>query len=254
MSDLAIRILVLLAAVVQIIVPRFINPFGDGKNPLRSVVEPSQIEPAGYAFAIWGPIYLLALGYAVWQLSPAGRADPMTSRIAPLAIALYVGSSLWLAVAQYGPIWATMPILAMMAACACAILVAVVRAPERSPRRLWLMIVPFALYAGWTVCATFVNIAEVAPAYGFKRFGLTTAAYAVVSIAGATILASVVLWLCRGQLAFAVTIVWALVGIIVAALQRGASPAVVAAAASAIIALALLTAWLNNRGRALARP
>ena len=117
MTDTFLRFLVLATAAVQIIFPYFVNPFRDGAQPVRGT-EPSQIEPAEYAFAIWGPIYLLAVVYAVWQVTPAGRAAPETTRIAPLAISLYAGSSVWLAAAQYGPLWATMLVLAIMAACA----------------------------------------------------------------------------------------------------------------------------------------
>lgn len=245
MTDITLRILVLAAAVVQIVAPAYINPFRDGHNPLRSGV-PSQIEPAGYAFSIWGPIYLLALAYAVWQLAPAGRSDPISARIAPLAITIYVGSTVWLTVATYGPLWATMPILAVMAACACFALVGAVTATGASAR-WWAAILPFGLYAGWTTCAVFVNVAEVAPAFGFDRFGLSISSYAVVSILAALAWASLVLYLSRGELSFAATIVWALVAIIVAARQRGADDGVVMVAAIGIAAVLAFTAWLKAR-------
>lgn len=244
MTDLTLRILVLITAVIQIVTPIFVNPFRDGHEAFRAGA-PSQIEPAGYAFSIWGPIYLLALAYALWQLSPAGRADPVSARIAPLAIALYLGSSFWLAAAKYGPFWATMPILAAMAACACFVLVGAVAAPDQSSWRVWLVIVPFGLYAGWTICATFVNIAEVAPAYGFDRFGLSIPAYAVISVVAATVLAAAILWLSRGELAFAATVVWALVAIIVAARERGADTKVSVAAGVGIVVVVALTAALK---------
>jgi hypothetical protein len=244
MIDHLLRWLVLLAALTQITVPVFINPFRGGENPVRAA-DPSQIEPAGYAFAIWGPIYVLALAYATWQVTPAGRADPVTARIAPLALILYVGSSLWLVAAQHGPLWATMPILAVMAACATVSLIVAANAEGGTGWRLWAAVVPFALYAGWTACATFVNIAEVAPQYGFDRFGLSVPHYAVLSIAAATTLAVLVLWLTRGQPVLAATVVWAFVAVIVAAREQGADPSVVVAAAAGIAVVVAVAAALR---------
>lgn len=235
------RYVVLLAAVSQIVAPFFVNPFRDGNDAVRAG-EPSQIEPAGYAFAIWGLIYLLALAYAVWQVTPDGRGDPITARLAPFAVTIYLGSTVWLAAAQYGPVWATMPILAAMAACAVAALSIATSTPDASPWRHWAAVVPFGLYAGWTVCATFVNVAEVAPQYGFDRFGLSVPAYAVASLAAATILAAIALWLTRGEFAFAATVLWALAAIIVAGRERGADWSVIAAAGAGMAAIILLTA------------
>jgi hypothetical protein len=243
--NLALRIGVLIAAVLQIAVPAFVNPFSDGEDAVRAGPS-SQIEPAGYAFSIWGPIYFLALGYAVWQLLPAGRADPVTARIAPLALPLYLGSSLWLfAAAEYLPLWLTMPILGAMAACAATALIIGMQTRTASLWRLALVAVGFGMYAAWTLCATFVNIAEVAPQYGFDRFGLSPPLYSALSIAAATALAVLVLWRTGGALAFALTVVWALVAIIVSAQTRGYDGIVVIAAASALGVVAVLTGVLK---------
>lgn len=256
---ITLRILVLVAAIQQFVFPIFVNPFRDGGRGRATTtpvpLTPSQIEPAGYAFAIWGPIYLLAIAYAVWQLTLSGRADPATRRIAPYAIVLYAGSSLWLTVVAYGPLWASIPILVIMAVCASIALIAAVRTPEPTTMRLWLATIPFGLYAGWTTCATFVNIAEVAPGYGFARFGLGVATYGVLSIAVATVVGGAVLVLTRGTLAYAATILWALAAIAVAASARGSDAAIITAAVGGMVAVVIITALVRNfAGRSPANP
>ena len=247
MTDLLLRAAVLAAAILQIVFPIFVNPFRDGQNSLR-ISDPSQIEPAGYAFSIWGPIYLAALAYAVWQLAGAGRKMPLTLRIAPLAIVLYLGSSVWLAAAKFGPLWATMPILALMALSACTILIVATSAAERSAGWWWFVVVPFGLYAGWTTAATFVNVATVAPGYGFDRFGLSIPGYAQAIVA-ATAVTALMLWLTRGNAIYAATIAWALVAIIVAGRARGAAPEVLWTAGGALGVVVLLTLALSVWGR-----
>lgn len=252
MSSTTLRFVVLGTAVLQFAFPFCVNPFRDGAQPVRAW-EPSQIEPARYAFAIWGPIYLTAIGYAIWQLTPMGRRTPVTLRIAPLAIILYLGSSLWLSVVQFGPLWASMPILAIMAVCAVTSLVLAVRAADGSWQQFLCFVVPFALYAGWTVCATFVNVAEVAPQYGFDRFGLPADNYAILSIVVLTGAVGFALWLTQGNIVFAGTVAWALVAIIVAAFQRGHSLRVAIAALIALAAVVGLTLYLSALSHAFLR-
>jgi hypothetical protein len=247
MPDIILRVVVLVTAVAQIVFPFFVNPFRGGTQPVRAF-EPSQIEPARYAFSIWGPIYLGALVYAIWQLTPAGRSNPATLRMAPLAIALYLGSSFWLSAARFGPLWATIPILAAMAACAVTCLILGERTADGSLQQFVCLLVPFALYAGWTVCATFVNLAEVAPRYGFNRFGLTVPDYAVLSIAVLTVVVAGLLWLTKGNLVLAGTVAWALVAIIAAAYERSHSPKVVLSSGIALALVLALTFTLRSGG------
>ena len=42
---------------------------------------PSLVIPADYAFAVWGPIFLLCLAYATYQALPANRHDPLLRRV-----------------------------------------------------------------------------------------------------------------------------------------------------------------------------
>lgn len=239
---------VLALAVAQIVVPLFVNPFRDGHSRVLAG-EPSLIQPAGYAFSIWGLIYLASLAYAVWQLMASGRADPMTRRAAPLAAATFGGSALWLVAAEYGPLWSTMPILAAIAACAVVVLVMAVRAPGGSAARRWLMIAPFGLYAGWALCAAFVNIAEVAPQLGFDRLGLSIPTFGIATIAVTSAIALGVLLLSRGNPVFALTVAWALVAIVVAAVQRDAPRAIhwTSGIAAALLLIASLATMAVTR-------
>jgi hypothetical protein len=112
------RWLVLMAAGQQIVMPFVLNPFGGDDYSASANSTDSAIAPAGYAFAIWGGIYLGALVFAWWQALGGGRTDAAAARAAWPALGLYSGSSLWLYCAAIGPLWGTMPLLAVMAACA----------------------------------------------------------------------------------------------------------------------------------------
>jgi hypothetical protein len=244
MLEKYLRYAVLIAAIQQVIFPIFVNPFTPNARPVQSSI-PSQLEPAGYAFVIWGAIYFLALAYGIWQLTPAGRADPVTLKIAPLAIVLYLGSSVWLSAAKYGPLPATSPILAVMALCAVLSLLMALEPPARTGLAWWAVVLPFALYAGWTTCATFVNFAEVMPAAGFNRFGLSVAGFALLSLTVVGVISAFLVWRTNANLPFAATIVWALVAIAVAGMERGADRSVVYAAFAGAAGIALLAAFIR---------
>lgn len=245
-----LRYLVFAAALQQIVVPFFVNPFGGGgrTGAVAQGSVSSGIEPAGYAFVIWTAIYGGALAYAAWQLTAAGRAEPVTTRIAIPLVILYFGSSAWLYFAKYGPLWATVPTLAVMAAMAIVVLVVVSSArPAIDSWTRWaLLILPIALYAGWTSCAVFVNFAEVAPGYGFARLGLSREGFAVAALLGATGLAIGVLWATSGQPAYAATVVWALAAIVVAVVLRGEPGSIAATSALGMIAVTVASWWLRK--------
>lgn len=77
------------------------------------------IQPAGYAFAIWGLIYLWLIAHAIfglWQRhdNPAWQRSRLPLTGAVLLGAVWLGA-VWLAIAQNYPITATVTILAMAA-------------------------------------------------------------------------------------------------------------------------------------------
>ena len=78
--------------------------------PVR--IERPAIQPAGYAFSIWGLIYLWLLAHAAFGLLKR-RNDPAFLRPAlPLLVSGLLGS-VWLAIASSAPITATLVILVM---------------------------------------------------------------------------------------------------------------------------------------------
>ena len=78
----------LFGAFFQVIVGFFV--------PVGSLVnrEVSLIIPAGWTFAIWGPIFLLCFVFAGYQLLPSKRYDPLLRGVGwPLGLA-FVGNGL----------------------------------------------------------------------------------------------------------------------------------------------------------------
>ncbi len=192
------------------------------------------ILPAGYAFGIWGLIYLwLVLHAGFGLLRRAG--DPDWDRVRPpLILSLAVGS-VWLFVAVRDPIWASVLIAVMLAGA----LVALLRAPGDPDR--WLLLAPLAVYAGWLTAATGVSLGVLLTGYGW----LSDRAAAVVLLALVLALAiSVQLALGRAP-EYGLTVVWALVAVCV---RNGVGNVAVTAMAAAGCAAMLAAVWRVRRG------
>lgn len=181
------------------------------------------VQPAGYAFAIWGVIYLwLLAGMAFGVLKRA--EDPVWHAMRmPLCLSLAVGT-IWLPVAAVSPVWATILIWAMLVPA----LLALFRAPRTDA--VWA-ILPVGLYAGWLSAASCVALGLLAAGYGL----LNQDGAAFIFIFAALVIASAV----QGQLArapsYGLAVIWALVAIVVQ--NYSSNPTVAALAAGGALAL-----------------
>ena len=231
--------LVLLAALAfaagPVLVPGF-GGFDPGAFPVPQDDPP--IQPAGWAFAIWGPIYLwlvVSAGYGVWRRAE----DPGWDRTrVPLILSLAVGA-VWLAVALRSPVWAMVLIWAMWAGAT----VALWRAPARDRAGLaW----PLGLYAGWLTAASVVATGLCLAGYGWLDERTAAAGGLLV----ATVLAAGVAWR-TGNPAYAAAVIWAFAGI--AAANQGTAGMATPGAVRGAVAAAALVAIACAFGRARAR-
>lgn len=163
------------------------------------------IQPEGYAFAIWGLIYGWLVVSAVYGQWKRPRSPDWDKARLPLLISLAIGTP-WLAVANVSAIWATVMIFGM-AGFAIAALLATPRADR------WWFQAPVGIYAGWLTAASFVSLGSTA-----AGFGLVTDAmgWAYLGIGLALITALVVQLRAPQAQEYGLTVIWALVGIVVA--------------------------------------
>jgi len=202
--------LVLILALTFAASPLWVSGFG-GFDPAQfpvPQVDPA-VQPAGYAFAIWGVIYAwLIVGMGFGALRRWHAPDWAEMRL-PLTISLAVGS-IWLPVAVRSPIWATVLIWAMLIPA----LIALWRSPRLDP---WAASWPIGLYAGWLSAASCVSIGLVLAGYGITTE--RTAAWLMVSVA--VVLALVVQRSLERAPTYGIAVIWALVAV---GVQNGFDP------------------------------
>lgn len=181
------------------------NGFSPAQFPIPQFDPP--VQPAGYAFSIWGVIYLwliVGAAYGLWRAADSQEWRPMRRW---LAVSLVIGS-FWIAVANISPLWAT----AMIVVMAASAILAMLRAGPNDP---WLQTRPVALYAGWLTAATGVAIGVSLGGYGL----LSAQHAAILCLVGVLAVSGTVQAARPREWSYAAAVIWALIGVIAANLS-----------------------------------
>ena len=218
-----------------LISPAFTSFSGFEANQLPIPQIDPPIQPAGYAFSIWGIIYLwlgFSAAFGIWKRSD----DPAWDRARlPLILSLGIGTP-WLYVATKSPILATIMIILMAATAVTALF----KAPEFDR---WTFQAPVAIYAGWLTAASFVSLGSTMAGYGIVFGSLGWAYVCIVSALAVAIAVNHT----RPAPEYLLTVIWALVGIIVA--NQGQEQSVVWLAQGGIAALLGVMIWSGLSAR-----
>ncbi|APX10621.1 tryptophan-rich sensory protein [Tateyamaria omphalii] len=210
-------VLVLILALTFAASPFWVPDFGGFEGdqfPVPQIDPP--VQPAGYAFAIWGVIYLWLLVGAGFGALKRWSAPDWAPMRAPLAVSLAVGS-VWLPVAVQSAIWATVLIWVMLISA----LIALWRSPRLDG---WAAAWPVGLYAGWLSAASCVALGLLLAGYGWTSG--RTAAWIMVTVA--VVLALVVQRSLSRAPTYGVAVIWALIAV---GVQNGFDPRSVGALA-----------------------
>jgi hypothetical protein len=250
MRDLLRQLAVAAAALSQALVPA-LNYLGIDRSFDENVARGTEtaVVPDDYAFAIWGPIFLGAFAFAVFQARHGARTDPLLRRIGwPLALA-YAGNGAWSVVAQAdGPQFL---LVAMLAVVAAASVLAHARVRAQAPHRgamRWCADIPTGLLAGWTSFAVFANLSVALSEAGLGSIPASATAQALVLLCVATALGMLVAQR-TGSAVVALVILWALLGVLVQNTVAMPNPVVAAVAGALALLSALGCAGILARSR-----
>lgn len=212
----------------------------------RAVETP--LTPAGYTFVIWGVIYLWSLVFAIWQILPRQRHNPVVRRAGWPIAGAFLANTLWSWwVPQNGVDGVSFLIIVAGVTCACAAMLNLVRSETVLTRSEdVLMLMPVSLLAGWVSAAAFVNAASAVRLYGIDQLDPLRPD---VAVGFALTAMAFLLTLTRlgGQMFYALAGMWALQGIIAANLDRGEAGLLTIVAGTGIALLAANLIWAKVR-------
>jgi hypothetical protein len=233
-----LKAVLLFTAALAFAAAPFLTPGFGGFDPAAFPVPQADppVQPAGYAFGIWGLIYLWLLAHAGFGLFARADDPQWDAPRWPLFASLALGAS-WLAVANAEPVLATVQIWAML-------LLAVAAALRTSPAAgPWLHAAPVALYAGWLTAAAWVAFGFLLGGYGLLGGNWAAA----VSIAGATGSAVAVQRRLGRAPLYGAAVIWAFAAVAVANAGERLPLALAAVAAAVVVLGATLRAGRQGR-------
>jgi len=248
----SLRRLILLILPLLQIATAFLPALGLG-TPMAAVSAASRtpVVPAGYAFSIWGLIFLLAAAYGIWQFLPANRDSALARRIGwPLAGA-FLCNTLWQVTSQAtGSVgFGLFLVILVSLACALTALFLARSTPEPGFGARWIVAPLTGLLAGWLTAAAFVNLSSAARQAGIlPEHGFTATVAAAVLLLAAGGAAAALVWLLHRHAGwFAGAILWAFAGVVAANLGINQVNIPAAIVAAAMLALILAVAWQRRR-------
>lgn len=172
-------IFVLIAAIAFAISPFLTPEFGGFDPNLYPIPQDNPpVQPAGWAFSIWGIIYLWLIAHAGYGVFKHRYDAAWEDGRLMLFVSLAIGA-IWLPVALISPIWATILIWGMLITALASLYRTIAAGPP------WIATWPVALYAGWLSAASFVSIGLLLAGFGL----LSGVASAIVALAFATVFA-----------------------------------------------------------------
>lgn len=218
------RLIVLAAAIFAVVISQAQMLIGLGQTPEEfSADSDATLRVAGYAFAIWGVIYLGLLVYAVRQALPrTGESDILHRLGWPSAIAL-LGIGWWIVASAFDWEWATVVLIFGSAAVLIVPLLtnaSRIRLLPRGDRDRWLTVMPLSLLAGWLTVASPVNLLVILTGNGDLPTALPPNGWALLAGVSVTALGLFVCWRTR-LFSYPLPISWGLLGAFVAEHERG---------------------------------
>lgn len=206
--------------------------------------------PAGYAFSIWGLIYLGLLGFVLFtgrSLFTNKQADPILFKIRWLFVLTCLANSLW--VVTWLNDYLGLSVIIMIALLAGLLRIVLITRMEwdyRPLSRYLFVLLPFALYAGWISVALIANAAAWLTKINWDGWGISAVAWTLIMIAIA-VLANLFMVVARHLLAYGLVGIWALIAIAVANTTAGSSAVVYACyTAAGIIFLSIVISAVRD--------
>ncbi len=215
----ALRILNVLALLVMLATNALASAtelIGGQQTAVVSDSNPTLFTPAGYVFSIWGVIYLGLVALVIYQALGTPEAEAVRARIGPWFIVNALLNAGWLFLWGAELLWAS--VVVMLGILATLIVLykrlGIGRAVA-TPGQRWAVRLPVSIYTGWISVATIANIATALVNAGWQGGALGPRPWtAVVLVVGAGL--GLLAGILRRDAAYALVVVWAFVGIIMA--------------------------------------
>lgn len=252
MNTKIIRILTLVAYMAMVVV-NFLAmylPLGGKSTGEVSDSYPNLFAPAGYAFSIWGLIYLLLAIYVIYQLKRGN--DVLLGKVNRIFILNALLNAAWIFAWHNDIIWLSV-ILIIGLLISLITIADILRKSTLTERERRLVCLPFSVYFGWITVATIANITVFLVSLGWGGFGLADSFWTVAALLVGALIGS---WrmLKDRFIPYGLVFVWAYGAILYKHVSAsgfaGQHPSVIVAAVLCIIAFIGMILYISSKKKA----
>lgn len=214
---------------------------------------PTYVVPAGYAFSIWSLIFAISLAYGVWQALPGQRQNPLLRRVGWLTAVSLASTSVWMLVFQRSLFALSLVVMFCLLGSLIGVVARLYQSAQAFSRaEQWLVYINFSIFLGWITVATVANVGQILTVFGWNGWGLQAETWGIIALLAAGGVASAVTGMTKGNLPYALTIIWALIAVAVNQFTRAVPTNSVTVGAVAISMVVLVGATFvicrNRRG------
>ena len=246
-----------IALIVTIVMNYLSNTGIFNGNTMKTVSDKyhNYFTPAGYAFSIWGLIYLGLLGFVIYTGCGLFKKDTQSEsqenssvlKIGWWLVISCVGNSLWVIAWLYDYIGLSIILMLIILFSLLKIIINTRMELDFHPFKKYLFIYwPFAFYAGWISVALIADVAAWLTKINWNGFGISEINWTIIMIIVAGLVNVWMVWK-RNLREFGLIGIWALMAISVS--NKGGISSIIYACyiVSAIILLSIIMNKFKNR-------
>lgn len=207
--------------------------------------------PAGYAFSIWGLIYLALFAFVFYSgrtLFNSKTQEPILEKIGLWFAISCVANSVWVVAWLYlYPALAAFIMLIILFSLLRIIFIIQPEMVKSSFKRKLLILFPFSLYVGWISVALIANVAAWLTKINWNGWGISAEYWTIILIVIAG-LVNVLVHFKLNLKAFVAVGIWALIAIAVSNLKNNGPDSIIYACyvVASILFVILLMAFLKK--------
>src|SRR5919107_5582954 len=247
-GDLTRQVVTIVGALFQVLAGAIV--------PIAAIADdtPSLVGPVDYAFAIWGPIFLLCLAYALYQALPANRANPLLRHVGWFFAGAFFLNGLWEVLV---PLRQPVLLQAILGGIFAYLVVAYLRLVRSEHGVLgwkdrWLVALPLGLLFGWITAANVVSFNDTLVETGLLGSGVGGALVGACLLLAGALVACVVICVSKAGplqalLAYAGAVLWALAGVVINQYDASLLTTGAALLSGALLAIAIISTLHRSR-------
>ncbi|WP_316820268.1 hypothetical protein [Pedobacter gandavensis] len=247
-----------IALVVTIAVNYLSNSGMLNGNTMKSISDKyfNYFTPAGYAFSIWGLIYIGLLGFVFYSgrhLFNKKEEDPILQQIGWWFLLSCVANSLWVVAWLYDYTGLSALLMTVILISLSKIVINTRMELDAHPLKKYLFVFwPFALYFGWISVALIANIAAYLTKIKWEGLGISDVTWTIMMVVVAGLI-NILMISMRNLREYGVVGVWAILAISVSNNNNNAPPSIVYTCyiVAAVVLVFITTSALRNRSASL---